>query len=116
MANGKPKSCFEQGKPTKLFTRIYNTRGPGFDTPGVLDCNPGSVRGGRSQAIFTWLNEANWSEAAPYPPHYAENVAFAWHFNRTMFLARREEIVRICPEARLTPPPNPAENDRIDQR
>jgi hypothetical protein len=92
------------GKPTRLFTRVFNTRCPGFDTPGLLNCDVRSAVGPQSEALFTWLHEADWGEASPYPAHYQENVGFAGSFNRTMFLARRDEIMRTCPKAQLLEP------------
>ncbi|MES3099767.1 hypothetical protein [Sphingomonas faeni] len=88
-------------KPLKLYIHIWNTRAPGFRTPGLIDCDPRTADREKTGSVFVEIPEAGWSEQMPFPPHFDAAVSFASHFNKTVFSKRRNEVLLICPKARL---------------
>lgn len=88
-------------KPLKLYSHVWNTRGPGFRTPGLIDCDPRMTGGEKAGSVFVDIPEAAWAEATPFPPHFDAAVHFASRFNKTVFSTRRAEVLQICPKARL---------------
>ncbi len=94
-----------RGKPVKLYTHVLNGRAPGFRTPGLLYCDPRVVAGEEAQALFVPLPAADWQEGVEYTDEH-QRIAeaaqrFASQYNRTIFRARKAQVTRFCPRARL---------------
>jgi hypothetical protein len=102
--NGETEALAEirAGKPTRLYSHVYNGRAPGFATPGIRRCD--QSRSG-AQAIFVPLPEADWGEGPVYTGEKAARAAsalkFAKAYNQTMFRARKADVLVICPNAGL---------------
>ena len=94
-----------RGKPLKLYTHVFNGRAPGFRTPGLLYCDPRVVAGGEAQALFVPLPAADWQEGVEYTDEQQRIAEAAQHFasqyNRTIFRAKKAQVTRLCPRARL---------------
>lgn len=93
------------GKPLKLYSHIFGGRIESIHTPGLLDCNPLSRHSTQGGILFAPLPDADWQEGQAYTDdqNRAASAArsFARQYNRTMFEARRAELLRACPLARL---------------
>ncbi len=92
-------------KPLKLYTHVFNGRAPAFRTPGLLYCDPRVVAGEEAQALFVPLPAADWQEGVKYTDEQQRMAEAARHFasqyNRTIFRARKAQVTRLCPRARL---------------
>ena len=94
-----------RGRPLKLYAHVFNGRAPAFRTPGLLDCDPRIVAGEEARALFVPLPAADWQEGVKYTDEQ-QRIAqaarrFASQYNRTIFRARKAQVIRLCPRARL---------------
>ena len=99
------RSDLARGKPLKLYTHVFNGRAPAFWTPGLLYCDPRVVAGEGAQALFVPLPAADWQEGVRYTDEH-QRIAeaaqrFASQYNRRIFRARKAQVTRLCPRARL---------------
>ncbi len=88
-------------RPTKLYSAVFNGRAPGFQTPGLVYCDPRYAYPDGNLRLFAPLPEADWGEPGPFPPHYQAAISFARNYNLVMFKARKAEIMRVCPKVQL---------------
>ena len=105
--NGKAEARADlaRGMPPRLYAHVFNGRAPGFRTPGLLDCDPRVVAGEEARALFVPLPAADWQEGVQYTDEQQRITQaaqrFAGQYNRTIFRARKAQVTRLCPRARL---------------
>ena len=102
-------SDLKAGKRTKLYSHAVNSAQPTVQTPGLSGCIAGHPRyliDPRARDLFAPLPEADWAEAVPYSPEQlaraASAIRFARSYNRAMFRARKADILRVCPNAKVS--------------
>ncbi|WHO39589.1 hypothetical protein PMI04_003045 [Sphingobium sp. AP49] len=100
--------------PVTLYAHQYNSVVPGYQTPGLLNCDPLTLYhhvrehpaiAKEAERLFLPLPDADHSEGARYSREERQRaesaVRFARAHNHAAFRTGAAYILRLCPQARL---------------
>ena len=88
-------------KPIKIYFRQFNGFVAGWETPGIVSCQPN----GNGPHVFNRLIGADWAEGETYSAdehaRQASATRFAIAYNQAAFRLRPEQVRAVCPTASL---------------